>query len=451
MKDRLLIKDARVICPANGIDKKMDVLVEAGEIKDVAVNIDVSGGATSINATGLILTPGLIDLHCHLREPGFEYKETVRSGTAAAVKGGFTTICAMPNTNPVTDNAAAIQSLMDKAKGQPARVLPIGSATKNSAGKELTEMADMVDAGAIGFSDDGNPISSDILMRHALEYSSALGVPIIDHCEVSSLFTNGQINEGWIASRLGLQGIPAAAEEQMVNRNIALAKLTGGWVHLAHVSTKGSVDSIRRAKKQGLKITAEATPHHLTLTEEAILHRPGSSGIYKPLSEDAYNTMSKVNPPLRTQEDVDALVDGLADGIIDIIATDHAPHAYIEKLCPMQEAAFGISNLETSLASALSLVHNKKLNLPRLIESMTSSPARLLQRSNKKIGQVTKGFSADLTLFDVNAGWTVDTDQFVSKGKNSPLHGQKLKGKVILTIYKGQIVYSDLNKDLLYT
>jgi dihydroorotase len=330
-------------------------------------------------------------------------------------------------------------------------VLPIGAATKNSAGKELTEMADMVDAGAIGFSDDGNPISSDILMRHALEYSSALGVPIIDHCEVSSLFTNGQINEGWIASRLGLQGIPAAAEEQMVNRNIALAKLTGGWVHLAHVSTKGSVDSIRRAKKLGVRITAEATPHHLTLTEEAVLHRPGSSGIYKPLSEDAYNTMSKVNPPLRTQEDVDALVEGLADGIIDIIATDHAPHAYTEKLCPMQEAAFGISNLETAFASALSLVHNKKLNLPRLIESMASSPARLLQTSNKKIGQITKGFSADLTLFDMNTGWTVDTNQFVSKGKNSPLHGQKLKGKVILTIYKGQVVYSELNKDLLYT
>ena len=451
MKDRLLIKGARVICPANGIDKKIDILVDAGEIKDTGVNIGASDGAISINATGLVLAPGLIDLHCHLREPGFEYKETVRSGTAAAVKGGFTTICAMPNTNPVTDNASAIESLMDKAKGQPARVLPIGSATKNSAGKELTEMADMVDAGAIGFSDDGNPISSDILMRHALEYSSALGVPIIDHCEVSSLFTNGQINEGWIASRLGLQGIPAAAEEQMVNRNISLAKLTGGWVHLAHVSTKGSVDSIRRAKKLGVRITAEATPHHLTLTEEAVLHRPGSSGIYKPLSEDAYNTMSKVNPPLRTQEDVDALVEGLADGIIDIIATDHAPHAYTEKLCPMQEAAFGISNLETAFASALSLVHNKKLNLPRLIESMTSSPARLLQTSNKKIGQITKGFSADLTLFDINTGWTVDTNQFVSKGKNSPLHGQKLKGKVILTIYKGKVVYSELNKDLLYT
>jgi dihydroorotase len=451
MKDRLLIKGARVICPANGIDKKIDVLVDAGEIKDTGVNICASDGAISINATGLVLAPGLIDLHCHLREPGFEYKETVRSGTAAAVKGGFTTICAMPNTNPVTDNASAIESLMDKAKGQPARVLPIGSATKNSDGKELTEMADMVDAGAIGFSDDGNPISSDILMRHALEYSSALGVPIIDHCEVSSLFTNGQINEGWIASRLGLQGIPAAAEEQMVNRNISLAKLTGGWVHLAHVSTKGSVDSIRRAKKLGVRITAEATPHHLTLTEEAVLHRPGSSGIYKPLSEDAYNTMSKVNPPLRTQEDVDALVEGLADGIIDIIATDHAPHAYTEKLCPMQEAAFGISNLETAFASALSLVHNKKLNLPRLIESMTSSPARLLQTSNKKIGQITKGFSADLTLFDINTGWTVDTNQFVSKGKNSPLHGQKLKGKVILTMYKGKVVYSELNKDLLYT
>jgi dihydroorotase len=354
----------------------------------------------------------------------------------------------MPNTNPVTDNATSIQSLLDKAEGQPARILPIGSATKNSAGKELTEMAEMVEAGAVGFSDDGNPIASDILMRHALEYSSVLGVPIIDHCEEPSLFTNGQINEGWVASRLGLQGIPAAAEEQMVNRNIVLAKLTGGWVHLAHISTKESVESIRKAKESGIKITAEATPHHLTLTEEAILHRTGSGGIFKPLTEEAYDTMAKVNPPLRTDVDVEALVDGLADGTIDIIATDHAPHSAIEKLCPMQEAAFGISNLETALASALSLVHNKKLSLNRMIESMTSSPALLLESSNHKIGQLSKGFSADITLFDLNGDWNVDAGQFVSKGKNSPLHGQKLKGKVVLTIFKGQIVYSELNKDL---
>ena len=448
MKDKVLIKGARVVCPANGIDSKMDVLLERGRIKDTRVNIEAPKDTTTINASGLILTPGFIDLHCHLREPGFEYKETVSSGSAAAAKGGFTTICAMPNTNPVTDNATSIQSLLDKAEGQPARILPIGSATKNSAGKELTEMAEMVEAGAVGFSDDGNPIASDILMRHALEYSSVLGVPIIDHCEVPSLFTNGQINEGWVASRLGLQGIPAAAEEQMVNRNIVLAKLTGGWVHLAHISTKESVESIRKAKESGIKITAEATPHHLTLTEEAILHRTGSGGIFKPLTEEAYDTMAKVNPPLRTDVDVEALVDGLADGTIDIIATDHAPHSAIEKLCPMQEAAFGISNLETALASALSLVHNKKLSLNRMIESMTSSPALLLESSNHKIGQLSKGFSADVTLFDLNGDWNVDAGQFVSKGKNSPLHGQKLKGKVVLTIFKGQIVYSELNKDL---
>ena len=448
MKDKVLIKGARVVCPANGIDSKMDVLLERGRIKDTRVNIEAPKDTTTINASGLILTPGFIDLHCHLREPGFEYKETVSSGSAAAAKGGFTTICAMPNTNPVTDNATSIQSLLDKAEGQPARILPIGSATKNSAGKELTEMAEMVEAGAVGFSDDGNPIASDILMRHALEYSSVLGVPIIDHCEVPSLFANGQINEGWVASRLGLQGIPAAAEEQMVNRNIVLAKLTGGWVHLAHISTKESVESIRKAKESGIKITAEATPHHLTLTEEAILHRTGSGGIFKPLTEEAYDTMAKVNPPLRTDVDVEALVDGLADGTIDIIATDHAPHSAIEKLCPMQEAAFGISNLETALASALSLVHNKKLSLNRMIESMTSSPALLLESSNHKIGQLSKGFSADVTLFDLNGDWNVDAGQFVSKGKNSPLHGQKLKGKVVLTIFKGQIVYSELNKDL---
>ena len=449
MKDKILIKGARVVCPANGIDSKMDVLLESEQIKDIRVNIEASKNTTTIDASGLVLSPGFLDLHCHLREPGFEYKETVASGSAAAAKGGFTTICAMPNTNPVTDNTTSIQSLLDKAEGQPVRVLPIGSATKNSAGKELTEMAEMVEAGAVGFSDDGNPIASDILMRHALEYSSVLGVPIIDHCEVPSLFTNGQINEGWVASRLGLQGIPATAEEQMVNRNIALAKLTGGWVHLAHISTKESVGLIRKAKELGIKITAEATPHHLTLTEEAVLHGPRSGSVFKPLTEKAYDTMAKVNPPLRTDVDVEALIDGLADGTIDIIATDHAPHAAVEKLCPMQAAAFGISNLETALASALSLVHNKKLSLNRMIESMTSSPALLLENSNHKIGQLSKGFSADVTLVDLNDDWQVDAGQFVSKGKNSPLHGQKLKGKVVLTIYKGQIVYSELNKDLI--
>ena len=448
MKDKVLIKAARVVCPGSGVDAEMDVLLEGEIIKDVKANIEVSQDMTTINASGFILTPGFIDLHCHLREPGFEYKETVASGSNAAAKGGFTTICAMPNTNPVMDNASSIQSLLDKAEGQPARVLPIGSATKNSDGKELTEMAEMVEAGAIGFSDDGNPIASDLLMRHALEYSSVLAVPIIDHCEVPGLFTNGQINEGWVASRLGLQGIPAAAEEQMVNRNIGLAKLTGGWVHLAHISTKESVESIRQAKKAGVKITAEATPHHLTLTEEAVLHGPGSGGMFEPLTEDAYDTMAKVNPPLRTNVDVEALIDGLSDGTIDIIATDHAPHAATEKLCPMQEASFGISNLETALASALSLVHNKKLSLTRMIESITSSPALILESSSLRIGRLSKGFSADLTLFDLNTDWLVNADQFVSKGKNSPLHGQKLKGKVIATIYKGQIVYSELNEDL---
>ena len=448
MTKRLLIKGARVLCPANRIDSTMDILLESEKIKDVGLNLNVTENVMTIDASGLILAPGFIDLHCHLREPGFEHKETVKSGSAAAIKGGFTTICAMPNTDPVTDDATSIQFLLDKAKVQPARVLPIGSATKNSEGKELTEMAEMVEVGAVAFSDDGHPIANDVLMRHALEYSSALGVPIIDHCEVPGLFTNGQINEGWVASRLGLQGIPSAAEEQMVDRNIGLAKLTGGWVHLAHVSTKGSVESIRNAKKLGINITAEVTPHHLTLTENAILHGINQEGAYKALNENAYNTMAKVNPPLRTQADVEALIEGLSDGTIDIIATDHAPHASIEKLCPMQEAAFGISNLETTLASALSLVHNKKLSLNRMIESVTSSPAALLKASNNKIGQLTKGFSADLTLFDLDADWIVDVDQFVSKGKNSPLNGERMKGKVVLTVYKGQIVYSNISKDL---
>ncbi len=448
MKDAIVIKDARVICPVNNFDNTMDVLISNGEIHDTGLNIKPPSGARIINAKGMVLSPGFIDLHCHLREPGFEYKETIDSGSSAAAKGGFTTICAMPNTHPVTDTATSIKFLIEKAKNTKVRVLPIGSATKGSAGLELTEMAEMVEAGAIGFSDDGNPIANDKLMRHALEYSSALGVPIIDHCEVPSLFNNGQINEGWVSTRLGLQGIPPEAEEQMVNRNISLAQLTGGWIHLAHISTKKSVEAIRRAKSSGVKITAEVTPHHLTMTEDSVLNLSGPKSVFEPLTENSYNTMAKVNPPLRRLEDLAALIEGLADGTIDIIATDHAPHSLVEKLCPLEEAAFGISNLETALGSVLSLVHTNKISLPRIIESITSSPANMLQDiTDNKIGELSKGFSADLTLFDPTANWQVDVSKFISKGKNSPLHGEWLRGKVMATIYKGVIVYSDLTKE----
>ena len=441
----LLIKGGRLIDPSQGIDGIADLLVEDGVVSGMAQHIDPPEHAEVIDATGMIVSPGFIDVHCHLREPGFEDKETIATGTLAAARGGFTTVCAMPNTNPTMDTASTLEYVLRKARDEAAvRVLPIGCVTKQSKGAELAEMGELAEAGAIGFSDDGNPVVNSNIMRQALSYSSALGLPIINHCEEPSLFHGGSMNEGWISNRLGIKGIPNSAEDIMVARDINLAELTGGRYHVAHLSTAGALELVRRAKERGMKnVTAEVTPHHLTLTDEAILGRTADgsngSGAYAPLTSAAYDTTAKVNPPLREQADMEAMIQGLRDGVIDLIATDHAPHNRTDKECTFHEAAFGISTLETALGQLMALVHSGAIDLPLLIEKMTLAPARFLRRTD--IGTLKQGAPADITIIDPDTKWVVDTAQFASKGKNTPLQGATLKGHVHATLLEGQIVY----------
>ena len=441
----LLIKGGRLIDPSQGIDGIADLLVEDGVVSGMAQHIDPPEHAEVIDTTGMIVSPGFIDVHCHLREPGFEDKETIATGTLAAARGGFTTVCAMPNTNPTMDTASTLEYVLRKARDEAAvRVLPIGCVTKQSKGAELAEMGELAEAGAIGFSDDGNPVVNSNIMRQALSYSSALGLPIINHCEEPSLFHGGSMNEGWISNRLGIKGIPNSAEDIMVARDINLAELTGGRYHVAHLSTAGALELVRRAKDRGMtNVTAEVTPHHLTLTDEAILGRTADgsngSGAYAPLTSAAYDTTAKVNPPLREQADMEAMIQGLRDGVIDLIATDHAPHNRTDKECTFHEAAFGISTLETALGQLMSLVHSGAIGLPLLIEKLTLAPARFLRRTD--IGTLKQGAPADITIIDPDTEWIVDTAHFASKGKNTPLQGAILKGHVHATLLEGQVVY----------
>ena len=422
----LLILDGRIIDPGQKIDKVGSLLITEGKISwrgyaPPQEDYDV------LHADGLIVCPGFIDRHCHLRQPGYEEKETIESGSQAAARGGFTTICCMPNTNPPLDNPAAIDYVKkEAAKKGVVRVLPIGCISKGRKGEELVNMKELAAAGVIGYSDDGSPVKSTRLMRQALDSSRDLGLPIIDHCEELSLSEGGQMNEGALAIKLKLPGIPAAAEEIMVARDLALAQLTGGHLHIAHVSTAGSVDLIRHAKKKGVNVTAEVTPHHLTLTEKEV---------------KGYNTSAKVSPPLRTKVDNLALIQGLKERVIDIIATDHAPHAEADKKCDFALAASGISNFETALGSLLGLVHEERLALTSLIAWLTVEPARLLKDDN--LGTLKIGAPADITIFDIYKEWIVDPKTFVSKGKNTPLAGSALRGKVMATIYGGKIVYKD--------
>ena len=435
----ILIAGGRIIDPAEGVDMVGDVLIEDGRIAHVERGIAPPEGAQVINADGMVVSPGFIDIHCHLRDPGLEYKETIASGTRAAAKGGFTTVCAMPNTEPTMHTRATVEYVLQKARSEGVvRVLPIGCVTKRSAGAELSEMAELAEAGCIGFSDDGLPVVDSNIMRQALSYSSALGLPIINHCETPDLFRDGHMNEGWVSNRLGVQGAPNSAEETMVARDIMLAELTGGHIHLAHISTLGSLELVRGAKERGIMATCEITPHHLTLTDEAVMGDTGGNP-FDALGTAAYDTYAKVNPPLRARSDMEAMVEGLRDGTIDVIATDHAPHNDIEKLSTFDEAAMGISVLETALGSVMSLVHAGQIGLPLLVEKLTSAPAAFLDRAD--IGSLRPGANADVTVFDPNAEWTVDTEQFVSKGKNSPLHGQTLRGQVVTTVVGGEVVF----------
>ncbi len=423
MKD-LIIKGGRIIDPSQGMDRTGDMLISDGVIRSVGDKVVSAVDAEIIDAAGKIVCPGFIDLHCHLRQPGYENKETIATGTKAAARGGFTTVCCMPNTNPALDNLPLVEYVKSVAKKEGlVRVLPIGCITRGRKGEDLADMMEMAEAGVIGFSDDGSFVKNPRLMRRAMEYSLPLGLPIIEHCEDPDLVADGQMNEGIIATRLGLCGVPCAAEEIAVARDIILAELTGAWLHVAHVSTGGSVELIRQAKKRGVKVTAEVTPHHLTMIEERLL---------------GYDTAAKVNPPLRTQADVDALIEGLNDGTIDIIATDHAPHTTNDKLCEFGMAAAGISGLETALGSLMGLVHAGRIDLSLLIAKLTSEPAKILGR---EFGQFKAGAPADIVVFDADTEWTVDVEKFASKGHNTPLDGERLKGRVMATVYGGKVVY----------
>ncbi len=435
----MLIKGGRILDPGQGIDRIGDLLIMDGKIAKLGEKGAIlNQGFPVLDASGLVVCPGFIDLHCHLREPGFEEKETIATGTKAAAKGGFTTVCCMPNTNPPLDNRSTVEYVIAKAETEGSiRVLPIGCVTKGREGKELTEMAELAEAGVIAFSDDGEPVRSSAILCHALDYASGLGLTIIDHCEDKTLSEGGLINEGWVSVRLGLKGIPAAAEEIMVARDLALAQLTKGKLHIAHVTTEGSVDLIHRAKDKGVKVTAEVTPHHLLLTEERVMGWHGGK------DNIIYDTNAKINPPLRTQKDIDALLRGLKLGIIDAIATDHAPHTLVDKMCEFGLAAFGISGLETAFGCLMSLVHQDKLDLTTLISKLTIEPAKIIGTKYGELGTLKIGTQADIILFDPNKEWIVDSHHFASKGRNTPFDGCRFKGKIMVTIWGGKIVYKD--------
>jgi dihydroorotase len=427
MADFLPIRGGRIIDPSQGVDKTASILIKNGKIDWLGEGKPPAEEYGILNAAGQIVCPGFIDLHCHLRQPGDEAKETIATGTRAAARGGFTTICCMPNTSPPLDSESTLNYVRTVAAMEGVvRVFPIGCVTLGRKGEELADLNEMEMAGAVAYSDDGSPVSNPEIMRRALEYSRDFNRPIIDHCEDVSLTRGGQINEGVKALAMGLRGMPAAAEANIVKRDIALGKETGGHVHIAHVSAEESVDLIRAAKEDGVHVTAEVTPHHLTLTEEDVLK---------------YGTLAKVNPPLRTKRDTVALLRALNDGVIDIVATDHAPHTKADKDIEFTKAAFGISGLETALGSLAGLILKSELSLNNMIAALTIGPARVL--GYEKLGTLEIGAPADICIFDLHKEWTVDTDKFASKGKNTPLNGKMLKGKVMATLYMGNPVYID--------
>lgn len=419
----IFIAGGHVIDPGrfNGV---ADVLIDEGRVVAVGPRLKVPAGCTKIDAVGRLVLPGFVDLHVHFREPGFEYKESIQSGAAAAVAGGFTSVCCMPNTNPVNDNQAITELMLDRARAAGlANVFPIGAITKGSEGKELAEIGDLRRAGCVAISDDGKPVMNSLVMRRAMEYALAFDVPVVDHCEDLHLAEGGCMNEGAISTELGLPGMPAAAEDVMVARNVALAELTGARLHLAHISTEGSVRMVREAKSRGLKVTAEACPHHFTITEETVR---------------GYNTYAKMNPPLRTWKDVQAIKEGLRDGTIDVIATDHAPHASQEKQLGFTEAPFGIVGLETALPLTLALVDEGVLSLEAAVDKLSTAPAKAFGLAK---GTLAVGADADVAIVDQQEQWEVDPAKFRSKSRNTPFAGWKVKGRVTTTIVSGRVVF----------
>src|SRR4051812_18364459 len=424
----LLLRGGRVLDPSQQLDETGDVLLANGVVVDVGHIGEVRRDGhelETIDCGGRIVSPGFVDVHCHLREPGREEGETIASGARAAAAGGFTAVCAMPNTDPVTDNQAAVGFIISQARrAGAARVYPIGAISIGEKGETLAEFGEMVGAGGVAGSDDGKPGGSAQLMRTALEDARTVGIPVADHCEGPTLAAGGAMNEGLVSARLGLRGIPAEAEEIMAIRDMLLARLTGGHIHLCHMSTRGPVDLIRWGKERGINVTAEVCPHHLSLTEEAV---------------EGYDTNAKMNPPLRTAADVEALQAAVKDGTIDVIATDHAPHHYDEKEREFADAPNGIIGLETALAVNLTwLVHSGIVALPLLVERMSCSPARLFKLPG---GTLRKGAIADVTVFDPDAAWTVDPARFASKGRNTPYAGRELRGLVELTVVDGRVIH----------
>ena len=424
----ILIKGGRVIDPGR-VNGPADVLIDNGKILAVGQKLDPPAGkggpsTTIVDARGKLVLPGLVDLHVHLREPGFEYKDTIQTGTASAVAGGFTSVCCMPNTSPVNDNQSITEFILEQARAAGnAHVFPVGAITKGSEGKELAEIGELRGAGCVAISDDGQPVVNSLIMRRAMEYALAFDLPVIDHCEDLQLSEGGCMNEGLVSTQLGLPGIPSAAEDVMVARNLALAELTKARLHLAHLSTAGSVRMVRAAKSRGIRVTAEVCPHHFSLTEEAVR---------------GFNTHAKMNPPLRTWQDVQAIKEGLRDGTIDVIATDHAPHAVQDKQQQFAAAPNGIVGLETALPLTLALVEEGVLSLEAAVAKLTTEPARAFGLSK---GTLAPGADADVVVVDPEAQWEVDPARFRSKSRNTPFAGWKVKGRVLTTIVAGRVVY----------
>ncbi|MBK7926633.1 MAG: dihydroorotase [Bryobacterales bacterium] len=422
---KLVIRNGRVIDPASGLDAVRDVYLEAGRVAAVGENLEVASTAEVFDASGMIVAPGFIDMHVHLREPGFEYAESIETGARAAAAGGFTSVCCMPNTLPVNDSATVTSYIIERAKQKSVvNVYPIGAITKGSMGEELASIGAMVKAGAVAISDDGRPVMNSRVMRRAMELAKGHGIPVIDHCEDLNLSAGGDIHEGEISVRRGLRGIPAAAEDVMVARDILLAELTGARYHVAHISTHHAVAMVAFAKKRGIKVSCEATPHHFVLAD---------------CDTVAYDSNFKMKPPLRGKHDVSAVLEGLVDGTVEVIATDHAPHAGSEKMQEFERCPFGITGLETAIGITLEqLVHPGKLTLRKMIELYTTGPARVLGLDR---GTLTVGAHADVTLFDTATQWTYDVNKTQSKSKNSPFHGHTYTGGPVATIVSGRIVW----------
>ncbi len=465
---RYLIKNGSIIDPARRVATVGHLLVADGQVEQLVDLADlhaeralIGDDVEVINARGAVVAPGFTDLHAHLREPGEEHKETMATGTMAAAIGGFTTVCAMPSTVPPVDSAAMARHVRELALREgKVRVEVIGALTKGREGKALADLIELAEAGCIAFSDGGRPVADAALMRSALAYAAALGLPVMTHCEDPRLTAGWAMHEGAVSMRLGLPGAPAAAEEAAIARDIALAADAGAHLHISQVSTAGGVALIRAAKERGVRVTAEVTPHHLTLTDRWVMgalqprepqaEKPPRKGRRNPIPElglpswldptllPPYDPSTRVSPPLRTQADVEALIEGLRDGTIDAIATGHAPHALVDKACEYRLAAPGISGLETALALVLTLVHRGELDLVDLVAKLTEGPAQVLGRAPATL---RPGARADLVIFDPEAVWTVDAEAFASLGRNTPLHGQRLKGQVMLTMAGGEVVF----------